>query len=187
MKRLGIGQVLISILFIITVSIGFCFADEIKSTSSKSDFIIVKPSVADEGWEMRRQEAQSRRNEAEWRCKQRHPSHITIASEERVTQNVYMPMEPQQGIRIELQQGESGQPQSQIPVFKGERRGSTGRHRDYPIPSSPSGARDVRTGEYYPPAAGGVIDPKTGTFYQDVGGGYVNSRTGEFMPKTGGK
>jgi hypothetical protein len=83
--------------------------------------------------------------------------------------------------------------QWQIPVFKGKRRSSTGRHRDYPIaspppsPSPPSGARDVRTGEYYPPAAGGVTDPKTGTFYQDVPGGYINTRTGEFYPKTGGK
>jgi hypothetical protein len=97
------------------------------------------------------------------------------------------------GIVVTITQGEMefespSQPQWQIPTFgheRASRRGSTGRYRDYPIPSSPSGARDVRTGEYYPPAAGGVTDPKTGTFYQDVGGGYVNSKTGEFYPKVG--
>jgi len=42
---------------------------------------------------MRGQEAQSRRNEAEWRCKHRHPSLIIIASVGPAVQDVYMPME----------------------------------------------------------------------------------------------
>ena len=49
--------------------------------------------------------------------------------------------------------------------------------------NTPSGAINVTTGEYYPPAAGGVIEPRTGTFYHDVGGGYINTRTGDFAPK----
>jgi hypothetical protein len=52
-----------------------------------------------------------------------------------------------------------------------------------PSPAAPSGAIDVRTGQYMPGVAGGVIDPRNGTFHQDVGGGYVNSRTGQFSPK----
>jgi len=52
-----------------------------------------------------------------------------------------------------------------------------------PFSSPPSGAIDVTTGEFYPPAAGGVINPRTGDFYPDVGGGYINPRTGDFMPK----
>lgn len=73
-----------------------------------------------------------------------------------------------------------------------------GMDRYYPIPFSPSppsisppsipsGAINVRTGEYYPPVAGGVINPKTGTFYLDAAGGYINTKTGEFMPKIGGR
>lgn len=54
-----------------------------------------------------------------------------------------------------------------------------------PAFAKPSGAINVRTGEYYEPAAGGVVDPRTGTFHQDVGGGYINTKTGEFSPKTG--
>jgi hypothetical protein len=74
-----------------------------------------------------------------------------------------------------------------------EQRYGRGMDIDYPIPFSPSppstrsGAINVRTGEYYPPAAGGIINPKTGTFYPGVGGGYFNPKAGEFMLKVGGR
>jgi len=79
------------------------------------------------------------------------------------------------------------------PSDEAEQGYGRGMDRYYRIPSSPSppsipsGAINVRTGDYYPGVAGGVINPKTGDFYPDVGGGYINPSTGEFMPKIGGR
>lgn len=62
------------------------------------------------------------------------------------------------------------------------RRSPAGNRAASPSPS-PAGVTDVRTGEYYPRAAGGIINPRTGQFYPDVGAGYIDPRTGAFMPK----
>lgn len=56
---------------------------------------------------------------------------------------------------------------------------------DSPKIKSSSGAIDVKSGQFYPGAAGGIINPKTGDFYPESGGGYINPKTGEFMPKLG--
>lgn len=63
------------------------------------------------------------------------------------------------------------------------RRRSSARNFMASPPPPPAGAIDVRTGEYYPAAAGGVINPRNGQFYPDVGAGYIDPRTGAFMPK----
>src|SRR5512136_24855 len=51
-------------------------------------------------------------------------------------------------------------------------------------PSAPEnqGARNPRTGEYYPPAGKGAINPRTGECYPPSGQGFINPRTGAYYP-----